>query len=64
VAEARDFPACEDIVSREPDDTRLDAMLELFLSVKARDWLNTPGTPRQFLNLMPECDRLLRERGR
>lgn len=64
VAEARDFPAFVDIVGREPDDSRLDSMLELFLTVKGRDWLNTPGTPRQFLNLMPECDRLLREHGR
>lgn len=64
VLEARDNPAFFDLCDREPDDRRLDALLELFLSVKSRDFLNSPGTPRQFLHMLPECDRLLREHGR
>jgi hypothetical protein len=64
VKEARDFPAFVDLVSREPDDQRLDAMFELFLHLKGRDVLNIPGSPGQFLHMLPEVDRLLRENGR
>lgn len=64
VKEARDFDAFVDLVGREPNDQRLDQMCELFLLVKSRDFLNSPGTPRQFLHMLPECDRLLRENGR
>lgn len=64
VKESRDFPAVLDIVDRERSDERLDALLELFFHVKARDFLNSPGTPGQFLHMLPECDRLLRENGR
>jgi hypothetical protein len=64
VKEARDFPAFLDLVSREPDDARLDSLLELFLMLKGRDVLNVPGSPGQFVYMYPECDRLLRENGR
>jgi uncharacterized protein YdaU (DUF1376 family) len=64
IREARDFEAFEELVDREPNDDRLDALLELFLKVDAKNFLNNPGTPRQFLHMMPECDRLLRENGR
>jgi uncharacterized protein YdaU (DUF1376 family) len=64
VREARDFEAFEEFVAREPSDERLDSLLQLFLKVQAKDFLNSPGTPRQFLHMLPECDRLLRENNR
>jgi uncharacterized protein YdaU (DUF1376 family) len=64
VREARDFEAFVELVDRERSDDRLDALLELFLRTKSKDFLNSPGTPRQLLHMLPECDRLLREHGR
>lgn len=46
------------------DDQRLRAMLEVFLRRDDRDANNRPGTPGQFLNMAPDCDRLLRSAGR
>lgn len=59
----RDYPNLCELVRGWPDD-RLDQMLELFLLMPQKDANNVPGTPGQFLNMAPECDRRLREHGR
>lgn len=59
----RDYPNYCELVRGWPDD-RLDQMLELFLLMPTKDANNVPGTPGQFLNMAPECDRRLREHGR
>lgn len=64
VAEARDFGPLVEIVDRERDDGRLDALFEVFLHLNRPGVPNKPGSPRQFLACMPECDQLLREAGR
>lgn len=58
----RDYPNFMRLVRAWPVP-RLEQMLEVFLLMNARDSNNIPGTPGQFLNMAPECDRRLRENG-
>lgn len=59
----RDYPNFVQLVSGW-SLPRLGQMLEIFLRRTGRDANNTPGTPGQFLNMAPECDRLLKENNR
>lgn len=63
VKEARDFEAFVELTDRVTDDGRLDRLLELFLLTKKPNFLNDPGTPRQFLHMLPTVDQWLREAG-
>jgi hypothetical protein len=60
----RDWLYALDLVRGWPNDERLDAMAEVFLRMDDPKVLNRPGTIGQFLNMAPECDRLLRKHGR
>lgn len=67
VKQSRDFDAFVQLVNNfgaPPNDARLDVLLEVFLKMPEKRANNIPGTPNQFLNMVPECDRLLREHGR
>lgn len=59
----RDYPYFRELVTGWPL-SRLELMLEVFLHMPKKDANNVPGTPGQFLNMAPECDKRLRENGR
>lgn len=58
----RDYPNFQDLARGWTLD-RLEKMLEVFLLMPAKEANNVPGTPGQFSNMAPECDRRLREFG-
>jgi hypothetical protein len=58
----RDYPNFQDLARGWPLD-RLEKMIEVFLLMPAKEAHNIPGTPGQFSNMAPECDRRLRENG-
>jgi hypothetical protein len=60
----RDYSNALALAQGWPNLERLIAMLEIFLKRTDFNAKNIPGTPGQFLNMAPDCDRLLREHGR
>lgn len=60
--EERDNPNYYAAAEMHPDVDRLRALLELFLTRPLGD-RSSPGTPGQFVNMLPECDEVLRRSG-
>jgi hypothetical protein len=64
IKQGRDLDYARELARGWPDVERLVAMLEVFLRRTDIAEKSTPGTPGQFLNMAPDCDRLLKEHGR
>lgn len=58
----RDRPKYYAAAELHPDIKRLRALLEVFLTRPMGD-KSSPGTPGQFVNMLPECDEVLRKSG-
>lgn len=58
----RDWPNYYAAAELHPDSARLRALLEIFLTRPFGD-KSSPGTPGQFVHMLPECDEVLRRSG-
>lgn len=61
--EARDNPNYYGCAELHPNIKKLRALLEIFLTRPQFADKSSPGTPGQFLHMLPECDEILRRSG-